>query len=99
MRANGPERFANRSVLPSRHRRGHSRRRRAVARTLRPGSHSAQEENPMTHRQLVRRAIPFAAAAILGIVLAPSVPTAVAAQDDVRGPDCNTRTLRGSYGL
>ena len=53
----------------------------------------------MTHRQLVRRAIPFAAAAILGIALAPSVPTTVAAQDDARGPDCNTRTLRGSYGL
>ena len=53
----------------------------------------------MTHRQLVRRAIPFAAAAILGVAAAPSVPSTMAAQDDGRGRECSTRTLRGSYGL
>jgi len=53
----------------------------------------------MTNRQLFRRAIPFAAVATLGVAVAPSVPSTVAAQDDARGPVCSTHTLRGSYGL
>ena len=53
----------------------------------------------MTKRQLFRRALPFATVAILGVALAPSVPSTVAAQDDAPGRGCNTHTLRGSYGL
>lgn len=53
----------------------------------------------MTNRRLFRRALPFAAAAILGVALAPTVPSRVAAQDDARGRECSTHTLRGSYGL
>ena len=53
----------------------------------------------MTNRRLFRRAIPFAAVAILGVALAPSVPSTVAAQDDARGRVCSARTLRGDYGL
>ena len=53
----------------------------------------------MTNLRLFRRAIPFAAVAILGVALAPSVPSTVAAQDDPGGQGCSTRTLRGSYGL
>jgi hypothetical protein len=53
----------------------------------------------MTNRRLFRRAISFAAVAILGVALAPTVPSTVAAQDDTRGRVCSTRTLQGSYGL
>jgi hypothetical protein len=80
---NGPERFANRSVLPPARGGRHSRR---------------QEEHPMT-RQLLRRALPFAAAAILAVGLAPNVPSTVAAQDAADGRVCSTHTLRGAYGL
>jgi hypothetical protein len=52
----------------------------------------------MTNRRLFRRAIPFAAVAI-GVALAPTLPSTVAAQDNARGRECSTRTLRGSYGL
>ena len=47
----------------------------------------------------LHRAISFATVAILAVALAPSVPSTVAAQDDARGRECNTRTLRGDYGL
>jgi hypothetical protein len=47
----------------------------------------------------IHRAIPFATAAILAVALAPSGSSTVAAQDDARGRECNTRTLRGDYGL
>jgi hypothetical protein len=53
----------------------------------------------MTNRRLFRRAIPFAAVAILGVAVAPSVPSTVAAQDDASGRVCSARTLRGDYGL
>jgi hypothetical protein len=53
----------------------------------------------MTNRRLFRGAIPFAAVAILGVTLAPSVPSTVAAQGDARGRVCSARTLRGDYGL
>ena len=56
----------------------------------------------MTKRRLFRQAISFAAVAILGVALAPSVPSTVAAQDEARearGRGCSARTLRGVYGL
>jgi hypothetical protein len=56
----------------------------------------------MTNRRLFRRAISFAAVAIVGVALAPSVPSTVAAQDEARearGHGCSARTLRGVYGL
>ena len=53
----------------------------------------------MTNRQLFRRAIPFAALAILGVALASSVPSKVAAQDAAGGRVCSARTLQGDYGL
>jgi hypothetical protein len=56
----------------------------------------------MTNRQLLRRAIPFAAVAILGVALASSVSSTVGAQDEAReahGRGCSARTLRGRYGL
>jgi hypothetical protein len=56
----------------------------------------------MTNRRPSRRAISFAAVAILGVALAPSVPSTVAAQDEARearGRGCTVRTLRGVYGL
>jgi hypothetical protein len=53
----------------------------------------------MTNRQLLRRAIPFATVAILGVALASSVSSTVAAQDDAGGRVCSARTLQGDYGL
>jgi hypothetical protein len=53
----------------------------------------------MINRRLLRRAIPFAAVAILGGALALNVPSTVVAQDDARGRVCSVRTLRGDYGL
>lgn len=53
----------------------------------------------MTTRHLLRRAIPFATVAILGVALAPSVPSTVAAQNDGHGQVCSTHMLRGDYGL
>jgi len=53
----------------------------------------------MTNPRLFRRAIPFAAVAILGVAVAPSATSTVAAQDDARGRVCSVRTLRGDYGL
>ena len=53
----------------------------------------------MTYRHLFRRAIPFATVAILGVALASSVPSRVAAQDDAGGRVCSARTLQGDYGL
>jgi hypothetical protein len=69
------------------------------ARTLRPRRPSAHEENPMTNRRLFRLAIPFATIAILGVTLASSIPSTVAAQDDPGGRVCSARTLQGDYGL
>jgi hypothetical protein len=48
---------------------------------------------------LIHRAIRFATVAILAVALAPSVPSTLAAHDDVRGRGCSARTLRGDYGL
>lgn len=48
---------------------------------------------------LIRRAIPFATAAIFAVTMAPYVPSTVAAQEDAPGLACSTRTLRGDYGL
>jgi len=53
----------------------------------------------MTNRQLFCRALPFAAAAILAVALAPSVPSTAAAQDAAGGRVCSAHTLRGTYGL
>jgi len=52
----------------------------------------------MTNRQLLRRAIPFATIAILGVALTPA-PATVAAQNDAHSQVCSAHTLRGSYGL
>jgi hypothetical protein len=53
----------------------------------------------MTNRQLLRRAIPFATIAILGVALVSSVSSTVTAQDDAGGRVCSGRTLQGTYGL
>lgn len=53
----------------------------------------------MTTRQLLRRAIPFATAAIFAIALAPSAPSMLAAQNDGHRQVCSTHMLRGDYGL
>jgi hypothetical protein len=53
----------------------------------------------MTNSRLFRRALPFAAAAILAVALAPTIPSTVAAQDAPDGRVCSTQTLRGAYGL
>ena len=53
----------------------------------------------MTTRNLLRRAIPFAAAAIIAVALGPDAPSTLAAQNDGDGRVCSTHMLRGDYGL
>jgi hypothetical protein len=59
-----------------------------------PTAYSAATQTPF-----LRRAIPLAIAAGLGVTLASSVPRGVTADDDGRGHTCSNATLRGDYGI
>lgn len=46
-----------------------------------------------------RRAVPFALAAGIALVLLPTIPSQVAAHGEGHARSCSERTLRGDYGL